>query len=141
MKSFLKIQELPNPLETIEQQKLVKFVRYILARHGLERLFFSIPNEGMRNKRNASRLLCEGLMSGVPDLMLAVPANNYPGLFIEMKRQKTGKITDKQQIMHNLLKKQGYKVCVCYGFEEGKQAIFEYLAGTGLLPKSYEPKS
>lgn len=141
MKNFLRPQKMPIPLETIEQQKLVTFVRYILARHGLERLFFSIPNEGMRDKRNASRLLCEGLMSGVPDLMLAIPANNYPALFIEMKRPKMGKITDKQQIMHDLLKKQGYKVCVCFGFEEGKQAVFGYLAGTGLLPKSYEPKS
>lgn len=99
-------------------------------------LLFAIPNGAklpwIRNKKGhrfsseAMRLKAEGLKSGVPDIMLPVARLNYCGLFIEMKI-KGNKPTDNQMRWHLLLEGQRYRVVVCYGFEEAKNALLTYL--------------
>lgn len=103
---------------------------------------FAIPNGGERHKAVASRLKAEGVKSGVPDVMLAVPAlkpmpyaagyvrGYYCGLFIENKREKKGRVSDDQDEWKAKLIAAGYAVVVCRGFEEARDAIIAYLTGT-----------
>ncbi len=138
MKMFLKCQstKMPPPLETHEQQKFVSFARYLLKRNGLEKLLFSVPNEGVRDRKSRSRMLCEGMVAGVPDLCLAIPCNGWHGLYIEMKRVKGSKVTEEQKEMICLLKSQGYRVEICKGFDEAKDVFLDYLKNSGLVPKN-----
>jgi hypothetical protein len=61
------MKTVPTPLETIEQQNFVKYARFWLRLKGLDQLLFAIPNEGFRDIKNRSRMIAEGLVSGVPE--------------------------------------------------------------------------
>ena len=86
---------------------------------------FAIPNGGQRNKIVAAKLKAEGVLPGVPDILIA---DGKPGCFIEMKSTKgsTSKIQE-QRIQE--LSKAGYRVEVCYGWDQAKSVAIEYLGG------------
>lgn len=89
-------------------------------------VLFAIPNGGIRNIRTAVRLKKEGTLAGVSDLFLMKPNAFYCGLFIEMKA-KGGKVSESQkEFMTNALAN-NYQAKVCYGFDEARQAIMDYL--------------
>jgi hypothetical protein len=92
----------------------------------LDRLFFAIPNGGKRDPVTARRLKDEGVLPGVPDLLLAVQAGGYAGLFIEAKT-RTGAASKAQKEVGAALAGQGYSVVVAKGYEAMKAAIQEYL--------------
>lgn len=95
----------------------------------LDRLFFAIPNGGKRDPVTAKRLKDEGVLPGVPDLLLAVPAGGYAGLFLEAKT-RTGSASKAQKEVGAALAGQGYSVVVAKGYEAMKAAIQEYLGQT-----------
>lgn len=99
-----------------------------------------IPNGGSRHVLEAKKLKRMGVMAGMPDLFLFCSGHKktaswygeitkFPriGLFIEMKRKTNGTLTANQRTMHAKLENCGYKVALCRGFDEAKQAICEYL--------------
>lgn len=93
-------------------------------------MLFHIPNGGSRDKREAVHLKQLGVKAGVPDLFLAVPWDGEHGLFIEMKRaSKTARVSPEQREWIQALKEQGYRAVVCYGFEQARTAIVDYLEG------------
>ena len=51
----------------------------------------------------------------------------YHGLFIEMKRQKGGKVSDAQKAWISALIDQGYLAVVCYGWKDAAELIEDYL--------------
>lgn len=88
---------------------------------------FSIPNGGDRSISYACRLKREGLLPGVPDIMIAYPFGLFHGLFIEFK-SKTGKLSDPQKEIIPRLRNQGYKVEVVKGnWEDGITVLKKYL--------------
>lgn len=87
---------------------------------------FAIPNGGFRHAVTAQKLKLEGVRSGVPDLMLPVPANGYHGLFIEMKAEK-GRLSPQQKDWIAFLCHRDYKALVCQGVEQAKEVIKCYL--------------
>ncbi len=89
-------------------------------------LLFAIPNGGQRHPAVARKLRDEGLKPGVPDLCLPVARGNYHGLFIEMKVGKN-KPTANQAQWISELRRQGYRVEVCYGYDEAMVMIENYL--------------
>jgi len=91
------------------------------------KLLFAIPNAGVRHYATARRMKAEGLRAGLPDLALMVARQGYYGLFIELKYGKN-KPTEEQKWWLEQLTQEGYKACVCYGFEEAKQTLEEYLS-------------
>lgn len=95
-------------------------------------LMYHVPNEGKRT--NGGILKAAGLKSGVPDIVLPVSINGFHGLYIELKFGKN-KATKAQEDYMELLKEQNYKTAVCYGFEEAREAILEYLSEPGHMPK------
>lgn len=89
-------------------------------------LLYHVPNGGRRDKKEAVSLKRQGVKAGVPDLFLPVARDGYFGLYIELKvgRNKT---TDLQKKWIKDLIEQGYIVEVCYGWQEAKELIEEYL--------------
>jgi hypothetical protein len=114
----------------MEQVALMSWCEKMSSRHPQLALIFSIPNGGKRSSGWWEK--AEGLKRGVPDLFLPVcvkyhdPEDMRYGLFIEMKFGKN-KCTKFQKAWHEALKDEGYEVQVCYGFEEARDVIVEYL--------------
>lgn len=92
------------------------------------KLLYHVPNGGKRDKRTATALRRQGVKAGVPDLCLPVARGGYHGLYIELKVGKN-KTTEKQDKWIAALRQQGYYVSVCYGWEEARETIENYLDG------------
>jgi len=129
-------------MKTLEHDQQVLLFQWIDLMKGqipeLE-LVFAIPNGGHRHKAVAAKLRAEGVRAGIPDIFIACPreiitggyqvgprAESFGGLFIELKAGKN-KTTESQDEWIFRLKNAGYKVAVCYGFEEAKREILGYL--------------
>lgn len=96
-------------------------------------LMYHIPNEGKRT--NGAVLKAMGLKSGVPDVCLPVPSHNFNGLYLEMKYGQN-KPTKDQEAFMAALRQQGYKTAVCYGADEAKAEIMDYLQDPDKMPLS-----
>lgn len=117
-------------LEHAEQVSLMKWWAMSCHRFGIaEQLLFAIPNGGHRDAVTGAMLKAEGVRAGVPDLFLAVPKHPRHGLFIEMKKAKGGRVSDRQNEMISRLEACGYACCVCHGWIEAAQAIEYYMKG------------
>ena len=92
------------------------------------KLLHHIPNGGSRNAIEAANLKKQGTKSGVPDLCLPVARSIYHGLYIELKAEG-GRLQDTQKTWISELNKQNYKAVVCFGFDEAKTIIENYLKG------------
>lgn len=88
---------------------------------------YAIPNGGHRHKRTAGRLKAEGVKAGVPDVHLPVSRGGYIGLWIEMKFGKN-KPTESQKAWLAAMRNFGHRAVVCFGWQEAKTIIEEYLA-------------
>ncbi len=112
-----------HPTEHMEQVKLVARVRAFYP--GV--VIFAIPNGGYRRMREAVRLKAEGVLAGVPDLMIAEPRGAYHGLFVEMKKIG-GKTSLKQMIRIADLRARGYRVEVAdQGADDALERVQWYL--------------
>lgn len=122
------------PLEHDEQAALFLWARLSRVRFPELRLMFAIPNGGHRNLLVAKKMKAEGCKAGVPDILLPVARQGHHGLFLEMKttgnrpkRGGKGGLSDIQAEWIGDLRAQGYRVEVCYGAEEARNVICEYL--------------
>lgn len=113
--------------EHAEAVALVRACVLAEARHPELGLLFAVPNGGHRNPVVAARMKAEGVKRGVPDYMLPVPRGPWHGLFVELKRERGGRVSEDQRRMIRLLEEQGYRVVVARGWVEAYEAIMEYL--------------
>ncbi len=114
----------PTPTEHEEQVTLFTWFRMRYA--GM--LMYAIPNGGARSSITGARLRDEGVLAGVPDIFLPCPSGGKHGLYIEMKRQKGGRVSAPQKTVMQALRMQGYEVAVCHGWQEARDYIEQYLA-------------
>ena len=120
------------PSEGTEQATLFSWAKMQEHKWPELRLLFHIPNGGSRGKVEAAHFKAEGVKAGVPDLFLPVARGPYHGLFIEMKRQKGGKVSDAQKAWISALIDQGYLAVVCYGWKDAAELIEDYLDERGV---------
>jgi hypothetical protein len=119
--------------EDDEQKALMQWARVTRQRGILVADFLiAIPNGGKRNVKEAARLKAQGVKSGVSDLFLALPANGFCGLWIELKAPKTatapaGKPTQAQIDWLDSMATVGYCAQLCYGWTAAKESILDYL--------------
>jgi hypothetical protein len=92
----------------------------------LRGLLFAIPNGGARNAITGAILKKEGVLVGVSDLFLAIPAKGKHGLFLEVKAPK-GKIGTYQEKFRKEVENQGYVYGIFRTPEDGMQIVKEYL--------------
>ena len=106
------------PSEHAEQAGFVQWFRTKWPRV----VIFAIPNGGKRNITTAKNLKREGVVPGVPDLF--IPAW---GLWIEMKRQKGGRLSPDQDEMIAYLDSIGHRVIVGYGAADASEKLLAFL--------------
>ncbi len=92
----------------------------------LARLLWAIPNGGRRGKVEAARFKREGVVSGAPDLLLAVATNRAPALFLELKAGRN-KTSPAQRQMLIDLQGQGYGVCIVYALAQFQADVRQHL--------------
>ena len=121
--------------EETEQICLMRWAQLESGKYPELKMLFHIPNGGKRGKAEAGRFKAMGGKPGVPDLFLPVArrmdayGTAYHGLFVEMKRQKGGRVSREQREWMERLRQNGYAVLVCRGWEEATECIQKYLEG------------
>ena len=89
---------------------------------------FTISPEGMKLPIGvAMKMKRQGYKRGTPDLLILKPNKRYHGLFIEMKREKNGVVSDSQKEFINNLLRDGYYAVVCNGCYEAYKEIDNYM--------------
>lgn len=116
-----------SPTEHIEQVHLFQWVSWQSGKYPELDLMYAIPNGGYRCRKTAAELKAEGVKSGVCDIFLPVSRQGKHGLYIEMKRTKGGQVSNTQKKFIAGVKAQGYEAVVCYGFEQARDTILNYL--------------
>lgn len=115
------------PNEGEEQATLFSWAKMQSWRWPELALMFHVPNGGSRKKSEAARFKAEGVKAGVPDVFLPVPRGGFHGLFLELKRQKGGRVSPEQEDWIRRLNGQGYRAVVCRGWQEAAEEISSYL--------------
>lgn len=104
--------------EAREQARLVAALRCRWSR--IENLaqrpvVFHVPNGGSRNALEGANLKTQGVLAGVPDLLIVMPFGET--IWIEMKAD-TGSRSKKQIDLHDHFDKLGHEVITAYSAEE-----------------------
>ena len=115
--------------EAEEQAMLFKWADFQSLKYPALRLMFHVPNGGSRDLIEARNLKKQGVKAGVPDIFLPVARGGFHGLFIEMKRQDGGRLSEAQADYLQKLRMQGYQAVVCKGFDAAVSVIQAYLEG------------
>lgn len=112
---------------TTELQDQIKLCTW-MTKQGIK--FYAIPNGGHRHLYEAINLKRSGVQSGVPDLCIPIPSGGYHGCYLELKREKGGKLSDNQHYWIEFLRDKNYYVQVAHGFEEAREIVAHYLGLT-----------
>lgn len=109
--------------EDFEQKQLIQWCKT----DPRLQFIFHIPNENTAGIKWGIRNRQLGVKSGVPDLMLPIPAGRYHGMFIEMKTA-LGETSPNQEKWLSALNSLGYLAVVAHGWEDAKCRILDYLS-------------
>jgi len=100
----------------------------------LRDFYCKLNNEGKRTVVQGWNLKLMGLRPGVSDIMIYYPTKTFHGMFLEVKRNKKYSKSEMQtetwicqQEFIERVKSVGYDGKTCYGWEDGKRIIEEYL--------------
>ena len=113
--------------EAQEQKVIFEWAEWNKNKYPELEMLMHTVNEGKRSPRVGAELKRMGMKRGFPDISLLVPNKKYHGLFIELKADKTKRLTREQKEWLDNLNKYGYKAVRCNGSEEAIQVIKEYL--------------
>ena len=114
------------------QSALFQWWKVVHHRYRLpEKALYHTPNEGKRSVYAAAKLKAEGMRTGLPDIVLAVPRGGYGALYIELKTQK-GRPSQDQLEYIDILCSCGNVAMICRGWETAKAIIEAYLDGENI---------
>lgn len=116
------------PTEAEEQERLFRWAeiqKYNDSRIGLLKSDLSGVRLSIGQAVKAKK---QGMKKGYPDIFLPVSSKGFHGLFIELKREKGGILSDEQKTWLKQLVNQGYLAIVCKGSDEAINAIIDYLS-------------
>ena len=117
------------PLEKTVQKQVISWARMNRGAHPELRWLYHIGNEGKRSAAQAAEAAAMGMNPGVPDLCLPVARGGYHALYIELKREKGGRISEAQREWHEGMRAERNCMLVCRTFEEATGALLAYLKG------------
>ena len=117
---------LPTDREPTEHEEQKDFIRWFRRRFP-DVVIYAIPNGGLRGKGTANKLKQEGVLAGVFDLYVL-----DWDLFIEMKRQKTGRVSKEQKDFKAKLVELGRSHFIARGSLDAQCQVLEYLAKSEL---------
>lgn len=113
--------------ETQEQIAVIDWCRWQENHYPELEMIVHVPNEGKRSKIVGAELKRMGLKRGFPDLQLLVPNKKYAGLIIELKADKSKRLSKEQKEWIEKLNSYGYKAVRANGADEAIGIIKEYL--------------
>ena len=87
-----------------------------------------IPNGGKRSKFQAGLFQNMGVRPGVSDYFIGVRRGNYPCLWLEVKREKGGRVEPEQITWLQAMREQGHMGIVGFGYEECLFIIDHYMS-------------
>ena len=119
-----------NSVKTEYQEQVLLVARIRLLS---DILVFAVPNGGKRGKAEAVRMKAEGVLPGVPDLVIPEPRGGFCGLYVEVKRTQGGRLSEAQEKVIAKLRARGYFVITAdKGSEHAFNLVKAYLAlGSG----------
>lgn len=141
-------------LEEAEQAALVEWAAYVSILDDdrkpvqLCELIIAIPNgahlagDDKRRGMQMGRLIDMGVKPGAADLFVPLARGDWHGLFIEMKKPRNAfkypsdlarAVSPAQQSFGELVGRFGYWHVVCYGFDEARHVIEQYIEGRDVL--------
>lgn len=116
----------------VEDKEMIAIFEWINFHQHIRDYAIHIPNEGKRTLSQNVRLKKMGLKKGVSDIFIAIPNNNYYGLWIEHKSMrangKFGKATEEQIEFVRIMNKIGYFAKITYGIDDAINTIRSYLS-------------
>ena len=101
--------------EAREQAAIVEYVRWVAP----EVIIFHVANGGLRSKPEAARLRWMGVLPGVPDLILVLPAGR--SAFWECKWK--GSLSDDQKTFIKRLTELGHSWAVVRTIEDARREL------------------
>lgn len=113
--------------EGVEQAALITELRIRMPE--VADLIYHVPNGGHRLKKVAADLKNQGVVPGIPDLVLTMARGGYFGLYIEFKATPPydAAISASQHERIRKLNEQGYLAVVCRGHFDAMEQIRAYL--------------
>jgi hypothetical protein len=105
-----------------EQREFVQWFRRAFP----EVRIFAIPNGGGRSRSQGAKLKMEGVSPGVPDLFIPDWL-----LWVEMKREKGGRVSPEQKDWMEYLDGLGHNTMVGNGFEEARIKVLTFHKNMG----------
>ena len=115
-----------KPIIPTEHQEQCAVIAWC-DQHPIAKHIFAIPNGAHKSPATAAKFKREGLRKGVPDLFLPIPSKGYHGLFLELKRERGGAVSENQKIWLGMLSSAGYCCHIVSGSEIAIAVIQEYL--------------
>jgi hypothetical protein len=108
--------------EAREQARLVAALRrcWNLLPDEMRPVIAHIPNGGSRDAREASNLKIQGVLAGIPDLIIILPCGE--SAWVEMKAAD-GRVSKSQTDLHAHFKALGHDVITAYSAEEALAAL------------------
>lgn len=117
---------MPIGKEDLELIKFFKWVRFQEKQDPRLAIIYHVANERKTGWKAGEILKQKGVLPGVCDIIVPIPSNGLPGLFIEMKHG-TNVLSDAQERFCSTARKLGYAVHVAYSAKEAIQCLVEYL--------------
>jgi len=108
-----------GPIASEEQthRALIDYLK-IAAKPGVH--WHHCPNGGHRAPKTAATLKAMGARAGIPDLTLIAGGKVT---FLELKRERGGRLSPPQIAMHQELRNAGAAVITCQGFDSAVEAL------------------
>lgn len=90
-------------------------------------LAFHVPNGGKRSAREGAKFKRQGVLAGVPDILIIKQKGSFSGFAIELK-VKGGRLSPSQKERLQEFATSGFKTLVTYSFDEFIVEIDKYLS-------------
>lgn len=115
------------PVEDADQINFTSWFYYQYPHYST--LYFHVVNENTMPVQGRVKAKKKGLKAGVSDIFVMIKRGVYSGLVIELKRQDKTKsrVSIEQQCFLEEMDEQGFYCAVCYGFEQAKKCVQDYL--------------
>jgi len=119
-------------LEPLEYDEQVAFFEWAeRTKHIIPELkhLYATLNGVWLPKQIAGRMKRAGHRKGVLDIVWPIARHGYHGLYIELKRRKSGRLSAAQKEEIEFLRAEGYCAGEVRGWEEAAKFIMKYIEG------------
>lgn len=116
-----------NPLEEDEQAKYFRWVRSKQIKYPFMKWIHASLSGIRLTPRTASKAKTQGNRKGICDICIPCARRGYHGAYIEMKRQRGGKLSPEQVEFLAHLEAEGYYKSVAKGAEHAIEITKFYL--------------